>query len=322
MSLSPAFREVVALPWPEIESRRKRGLISDGVMEIIKRHKPPPDPFGDLRKRSDRVQSAIHDAVVEYEKRGISRDVALDKAIYNPALSQMHRLERQLKAAEHSARLAKGDDKDKYSNKLDELVTEHMQDFPKKSRSEAYDAVLRSKKGRKLVEKDRLHRAGMAVDDDEEDDDDRATIDKLGGQRLPSQRADEQSFPRAAGNVDPATIVASDRKILNMIADAQTRRTLLDLQRRNNLTMSEAIAEAKRLGIRLPKAVLDATADADFPGEHSGPLQKLEAMAAWLRDADPSLSAAQAFNKVYGDPQNRHLVRDEYAQRMSKMYGG
>ena len=47
-------------------------------------------------------------------------------------------------------------------------------------------------------------------------------------------------------------------------------------------------------------------------------LGKLNAMADRLRAADPSLTAAQAFTKVYTDPNNRDLVRREYQERMAR----
>jgi len=48
-------------------------------------------------------------------------------------------------------------------------------------------------------------------------------------------------------------------------------------------------------------------------------LDKLNTLAGQLSESDPSLTEAQAFAKVYGDPNNRDLVRQEYADRMAKV---
>jgi hypothetical protein len=316
MSLSPAFQEVLALPWPEIESRYRKGLISDGAMTLVRKHKPPePKPLlVEKADRSARVGQNLTDAIDAYAKEhGVSKSVACDKVLLSPSVSEYVRLDKEVTAAERSARIEKGDDPRKYANKLDDLVAECMEDNPGMTRDAAYDRVLRSKKGKKCLEADKALRLGLPFDDE---DDDRVIIDKLGGQKLPYQSA---SVGNPGGDKN---ITASDKKLLAMIADKQVHRTILDLMRRNNYTAPQAVKEAARLGIRLPKAVLDATADAPFPGENAGPLGKLQAMAEELRRENPQLSAAQAFNKVYSDPRNRGLIRAEYDQRMGKMYGG
>jgi len=265
--------------------------------------------------RSARVQSNLTAAIDAYaEQHGVSKSVACDKVLMSPAVSEYVRLDKQLAAAERDVRELRKGDPNKWKDKFDGLVADYLDDHRGKSKSDAIMAVAATDKGKKCLANDKALRLGLPLDDDEDEDE----VQKLGGRRMPTQRADEQSFPRAGGNVDPDTVTASDRKLLGMIADAQAKAVVLDIRRRTNCSISEAIASAQRLGIRLPKAVLDATADADFPGEHSGPLEKLQAKAEALREANPSLSKEQAFTKVYLDPNNRDLVRAEYQQRMGQ----
>jgi|307.fasta_scaffold153909_2 hypothetical protein len=51
-------------------------------------------------------------------------------------------------------------------------------------------------------------------------------------------------------------------------------------------------------------------------------LDQLQQLAEQLRKVDPNLTEAQAFTKVYADPKNRDLVRQEHQERMPKVMKG
>jgi hypothetical protein len=98
-------------------------------------------------------------------------------------------------------------------------------------------------------------------------------IDKLARGKVPQPRPGKTGSSGNPGG--DRNVVGDPDKLLAMIADKKTKGLVLDLMRRNNYTAAQAVKEARRLGITLPKAVTDVVASADLPGEHSGPLSKM-----------------------------------------------
>lgn len=169
-------------------------------------------------------------------KTGMSRADAATAITNHPSIQEMVRLEREVMLAQQERRdaadlsaglmvgKAAGPDRSA-AYKLDALVKEHM-DRHGVSANDAYDKVLASKEGRKLLDDDRRSRGILVNTGSDEDDVDKAN------NTLPRDTARRAHNPPGDENV-----AESANDVLNRIADAQ-------MKAQPGLTRAQAINRA------------------------------------------------------------------------------
>jgi len=215
------------------------------------------------------------------------------------------------------ATIAKGD-KGKYGAKLAEMSREfHNSEWGKgMTAAQAFDHVsTRTDKGKKLFAKDKAERMGQPVDDS--DDDVAKDYNPSDARSLDGNRSLSGSVLSVFDAVEVMRRMLADK----MKADPST----------NAIQYINGMARSPQWSIEIGRAaaarVMEQARQSGrgyapgFSGPTPGNIDKsamaeLQEIAKRLRAADPSLTEAQAFVKIYENPANRGLVRKEYAERM------
>jgi hypothetical protein len=263
-------------------------------------------------------------------------DLSLSGPLGGP-VNEYARMEKSLRSAEDSeygmALGARGDhgvvvreatiikgDKGKYGAKLAEMSREfHNSEWGKgMTAAQAFDHVsTRTDKGRKLFAKDKAERMGQPVEDDGED---------VAKDYNPSDARSLDGNRSLSGNV--LSVFDAVEIMRRMLADKMRLDPSTNaIQYVNSLARSPQWS--REIGRAAAARVMEQARQAGggYADGYAGPsrgnidkrtaMDQLQEIAKRLRAADPSLTEAQAFVKIYENPANRDLVRKEFAQRMA-----